>query len=143
MVSVGVALMSEFAARIAEAVERGRINAESLMTDSLRLERPTGNTVRVDGVTVPEMGLVWSGPGKVQSQQSYPSQPEVGGGTVTLAIFEVHIPVGADVSPMVDDVFVVDVSRDRALAGSRFRVRVDPSKTWRTARRFNVEELVA
>lgn len=136
--------MSDFAARIAEVVERGRVHAEELMTDSLTLVRPTGELVRdEDGNTVPETVPVWSGPGKVQSQQSYPSQPEVGGGTFTLAVFEVHIPVGADVFPLVDDVFVVDSSRDLALAGSRFRVRVDPSKTWRTARRYNVEEVVA
>lgn len=132
--------MSDFAVKVAEAVERGRLNAESLMTDTLRLERPTGNTVRVDGKTVPEMVAVWSGMGKVQSQQSYPSQPEVGGGTVTLAVFEVHIPVSATVTPLVDDVFVVESSRDQALTGTRLRVRVDPSKTWRTARRFNCEE---
>lgn len=130
----------DFAVKIQEAVERGRVNAEQLMTDILRLEHPTGNTVRVDGKTVPEMVTVWSGRGKVQSQQSYPSQPEVGGGTVTLAIFEVHIPVSAAVTPLVDDAFVVEASRDQALVGTRFRVRVDPSKTWRTARRFNCEE---
>ena len=128
---------------ISEAVSRGRVHAESLMVDSLRLDRPTGETKRVDGVTVPVMEAVWAGKGKVQSQQSYPSQPEVGGGTVTLAVFEVHIPVHADVTPRVDDVFVVVSSRDPALVGSRFRVRVDPSKTWRTARRFNVEEWTA
>lgn len=128
---------------IQEAVTRGRQHAESLMVDTLHLERPTGRTVRVDGVTVPEMETVWSGPGKAQSHQAYPSQPEVGGGTVTLAVFEVHIPVHADVVPLVDDVFVVDASQDPVLVGSRFRVRVDPSKTWRTARRYNVEELVA
>lgn len=130
-----------------EAIERElpkmQAHAESFMTDQLRLEHPTGETVRVDGVTVPEMVEVWSGLGKVQSQQSYPSQPEVGGGTVTLATFEVHIPVDAEVTPRVDDVFVVESSRDPALVGSRFRVRVDPSKTWRTARRYNVEELTA
>ena len=136
--------MSEFAARIAEVVERARINAEALMTDSLSLVRPTGEFTRdASGNTVPELLPVWSGIGKVQSQQSYPSQPEVGGGTVTLAVFEVHIPVDAAVSPLVDDVFVVDASRDQALTDSRFRVRVDPSKTWRTARRFNCEEVVA
>lgn len=117
--------------------------AEAGMTDSLRLDRPTGETERVDGVTVPVVEPVWSGRGKVQSQQSYPSQPEVGGGTVTLAVFEVHIPVHAEVTPLVDDVFVIVESRDPALVGSRFRVRVDPSKTWRTARRFNVEEWTA
>lgn len=118
--------------------------AERGMTDSLSLVRPTGEFVRDgDGNTVPETVTVWSGPGKVQSQQSYPSQPEVGGGTITLAVFEVHVPVAADVSPRVDDVFVVEASRDIALAGSRFRVRVDPSKTWRTSRRYNVEEVVA
>lgn len=130
--------------RIAEAAERGRVLAESLMTDSLTLVRPTGEVVRdAEGNTVPETVLVWSGPGKVQSQQSYPSQPEVGGGTFTLAVFEVHIPIHAEVTPRVDDLFVVGESRDPALVGSRFRVRVDPSKTWRTARRFNCEEVVA
>jgi len=136
--------VNDFAAKIAEVVERGRINAESLMTDSLELQRPTGEYVRdSDGNTVPEMVTVWTGPGKVQSQQSYPSQPEVGGGTITLAIFEVHIPVGASARPLVDDVFHVVDSRDMALVGSRFRVRVDPSKTWRTSRRYNVEEVTA
>ena len=136
--------MNDFAARIAEVVERGRINAEALMTDALELQRPTGEYVRdSDGNTVPEMVTVWTGPGKVQSQQSYPSQPEVGGGTITLAIFEVHIPVCASARPLVDDVFYVVDSRDMALVGSRFRVRVDPSKTWRTSRRYNVEEVTA
>lgn len=129
--------------RMDRTIKLGQRWAEQMMTDSLRLEHPTGETIRVDGKTVPVMETVWSGPGKVQSQQSYPSQPEVGGGTLTLAVFEVHIPVGAEVVPLVDDVFVVDASRDQALTGSRFRVRVDPSKTWRTARRYNVEELVA
>ena len=130
-------------AQIEAVLERGRRAAEVLMTDSLRLDRPTGRTIRVDGVTVPEMETVWSGAGKVQSQQSYPSQPEVGGGTATLAVFEVHIPVMAEVAPLVDDVFVIIESRDPALAGTRFRVRVDPNKTWRTARRINCEEVVA
>lgn len=133
----------DFSVAIQEAVTRGQQHAESLMVDSLRLDHPTGKTIRVGGVSVPEMVTVWSGRGKVQSQQSYPSQPEVGGGTVTLAIFEVHIPVSASARPLVDDVFVVESSRDPALVGTRLRVRVDPSKTWRTARRFNCEEVTA
>ena len=133
----------DFSVAIQEAVTRGQQHAESLMVDSLRLDHPTGKTIRVDGVSVPEMVTVWSGRGKVQSQQSYPSQPEVGGGTVTLAVFEVHIPVDATARPLVDDVFVVESSRDPALVGTRLRVRVDPSKTWRTARRFNCEEVTA
>ncbi|QCR53211.1 hypothetical protein C1N80_06195 [Brachybacterium sp. SGAir0954] len=133
----------DFSLRIAEATIRGQQLAESLMVDELRLDRPTGRTVRVDGDTVPEMETVWSGRGKVQSQQSYPSQPESGGGTSTLATFEVHIPASETVTVLVDDVFVVDSSRDGNLAGARFRVRVDPVKSWRTARRFNCEEIVA
>ncbi len=129
--------------RMDRSIRMGQRWAESLMVDQLRLDRPTGETERIDGVTVPVVAPVWSGKGKVQSQQSYPSQPEVGGGTVTLAVFEVHIPVDADVTPRVDDVFVVVSSRDQALVGSRFRVRVDPSKTWRTARRYNCEEWTA
>ena len=59
--------MSEFAAKIAEAIALGRVNAEALMTDSLSLVRPTGEFVRdEEGNTVPEMVPVWSGPGKVQ-----------------------------------------------------------------------------
>ena len=129
--------------RMDRTIRIGQRMAEQLMVDQLTLERPTGKTIRVDGVSVPEMVTVWSGRGKVQSQQSYPSQPEVGGGTVTLAIFEVHIPVSAEARPLVDDVFVVEASRDPALVGTRLRVRVDPSKTWRTARRFNCEEVTA
>ena len=119
-----------------------RALAERGMTDTLRLDRPTGRTVRVDGVTVPEMELIWSGLGKVQSHQAYPSQPEAGGGTITLAIFEVHIPATVLLPVLVDDVFMVEASRDVNLTGSRYRVRVDPAKTWRTARRFNCEEVM-
>lgn len=129
---------------------RGQDAAEAGMTDVMHLERPTGRTVQVDGRTVPEMETVWPPPedpgrgrGKTQSQQSYPSQPEAGGGTTTLAVFEVHISARDPFVVLVDDEFVVDTSQDLALVGTRFRVRVDPSKTWRTARRFNVEEVVA
>lgn len=133
----------DFALRIAEATARGRIHAEALMRDSLTLLHPTGRTVRDEtGDTVSEVLPVWQGPGKVQTNQAYPSQPEVGGGTATLAVFEVHIPVSSDVSPLVDDVFRVDSSDDAALVGALFRVRVDPVKSWRTARRFNVERIV-
>lgn len=128
--------------RVREAVEVGRRNAESLMTDVLRCERPTGRTVRIDGVTVPEVETVWAGAGKVQSRQAYPTQPEVGGGTGTLAVFEVHVPLGEKFDFLVDDEFVVDESRDADLVGRRFRFRVEPAKTWRTARRFNCEEVV-
>lgn len=129
--------------QIEALLERGRDAAERLMVDTLHLERPTGGTVRVDGRTVPEMVTVWTGAGKVQSQQSYPSQPETGGGTSTLAVFEVHISARDQVAVLVDDEFVVDASHDPVLAGTRLRVRVDPAKTWRTARRFNCEEVVA
>jgi len=128
---------------IAEATARGRALAESLMQDTLRVEHPTGNTVRVGGVTVPEMVSVWTGLGKVQSHQAYPSQPEVGGGTATVATFEVHIPVDTPVTVATDDVFVVVASRDPELVGMRFRARVDPAKTWRTARRYNCEAVAA
>lgn len=117
--------------------------AEEAMRDALHAERPTGKTIRVDGKTVPELVTVWSGRGKIQSTQAYPSQPEAGGGTATLAVFEVHVPVGEPFDFLVDDEFVVDVSRDPNGAGRRFRYRTDPVKTWRTARRFNCEEVVS
>ena len=130
-------------AQIDALTARGQAAAAALMVDALHLERPTGRTIRVDGTTVPERETVWTGHGKVQSQQSYPSQPGAGGGTTTLATFEVHIPATDPVEVLVDDVFVVDTSRDATLAGQRLRVRVDPVKTWRTARRFNCEVIVA
>lgn len=138
----------DFSVKIGEAVQRGRDNAEALMTDTLRCERPTGRTERVDGLTVPVMETVWPAPGrdgwgKVQNRQAYPSQPEVGGGTATLMVTEVHLPVGETFCFLVDDEFVVEQSQDPGLVGRRFRYRTDPAKTWRTARRFNCEEVVA
>lgn len=136
----------DFALRIQEALASAQGLARELMTDTLRCERPTGRTVRVDGKTVPEMATVWplpgqQGRGKVQSQQAYPSQPEAGGGTVTLLVTEVHIPTDDGFPFRVDDVFVVESSRDPSLPGRRFRYRTDPAKTHRTARRFNCEEV--
>lgn len=133
--------MSDFALRVSEAVTVARRNAEALMTDRLLCLRPTGRTSRVDGKTVPELVEVWAGRGKVQSHQSYPSQPEIGGTTAAIAVFEIHIPAGETFDFMLDDVFVVEDSMDSNLTGRRFRYRVDPGKTWRTARRFNCEEV--
>ena len=133
----------DFQVKILEAMRRGREHAESLMVDTVTLWRPTGDFVRVDGKTVPEMVEVWSGPAKVQSRNAYPVTPEAGGRTASLVVLEVHIPASVDVGVMVDDVFIVDSSQDVALSGSRLRVRTDPTRTWRTARRFQVEEVAA
>ena len=64
-------------------------------------------------------------------------------GTATVATFEVHLPIDAPVTVATDDVFVVVASRDPELVGMRLRARVDPAKTWRTARRYNCEAVVA
>lgn len=136
-------MVSDFALRVTEAIAVARRNAEALMNDSLVCMRPTGRTTRIDGKTVPELSEVWSGRGKVQSRQSYPSQPEFGGTTAAIAIFEVHVSARESFDFMLDDVFVVTESLDANLVGRRFRYRVDPGKTWRTARRFNCEEVAS
>ena len=136
--------MDHFASLIDEAVRRGRANAESLMTDTLRVWRPTGeSTTNGRGKVIQVMEQVYEGPGKAQNDASYPSSPDVGSvARAVTRVAQVHFPYGTT-SVQSGDVAEFVTSENPRLVGVRMRLRADEDKTWTTAVRMNVQEVLA
>lgn len=129
-------------------LERGRAAARALMTDRVRVWRPTGrSTTNGRGKVVDELALVWGdpvegSPAKAQNDASYPSSPDVGSvGRVTQRVAQVHFPYGT-VEVQTGDVAEFVSSDNPRLPGSRMRLRADEDKTHTTAVRMNVQEVL-
>lgn len=125
-------------------LERGRAAARELMVDTVRVWRPTGeSTTNGRGKVIQVMEKVYEGPGKAQNDASYPGSPDVG--TVARAVTrvaQVHFPYGTT-SVQTGDVAEFVTSENPRLVGVRMRLRADEDKTWTTAVRMNVQEVLA
>lgn len=121
---------------------KGRKAAEALMVDTCRVERVTGRTTDPDtGEVVTTVEVVYDGPGKLQTQNPYPSEPNAGERVWTLAQTEVHLPMDTSGDVGTDDVVTVSSALDTASVGRTFRVRSAIRKTFQTANRLLVEEV--
>jgi len=128
----------------AAAVLAGRREAEALMVDECTVSRPG------DPVTDPETGnvtpgstFVYSGPCKVQQTISQASNPAAGGHSFTVQDSRVDFPVSAG-PLLVDDVVTITASvLDPQLVGREMRVVELFHKSFATAQRTRVEELIA
>lgn len=131
--------------RMDRTIRIGQRMAESLMTDSVRVTRADPDGVPgwdEDGnVLEPSPLVVYEGRGKFQHSDPYPSTPDAGEARWTTGVRQVHLPVGTTAVQSGDVVECVE-SRNERLVGLRVRVRIDGDKTWTTAVRFNVVEVV-
>lgn len=133
-------------ALVGQHVPMFREAAESMMTDTWTVYR-TGAEVlnETTGNYEPVTTTVYDGPGKLQSFESYEQTPEAGGHQFTQMRPTLHLPVNessANVRP--DDVAVCTASTmDADLVGTEVTVNGVQSKTYMTARRFPVTEVVA
>ena len=131
--------------RMDRTIRIGQRMAESLMTDSVRVTRadPDGApSWDEDGnVLEPSPLVVYEGRGKFQHSDPYPSTPDGGEARWTTGVRQVHLPVGTTAVQSGDVVECVG-SRNERLVGLKVRVRIDGDKTWTTAVRFNVVEVV-
>lgn len=136
--------------RINEAVTRGRALAESLMQDRVRVWRESSDAPVVDewgSVSPAPAALVYGdpvlgGPAKAQNDRTYPAQPDIAASAQILAmVSHVHFPHGTTEVRSGDVVEWVSSVNPR-LVGRMVRVTVDQDKTWNTAARFNVSEVV-
>lgn len=128
----------------AEAALRGRREAESLMLDACTVHRPGAPVTDPDtGVVAPALTLVYAGPCKVQQTISQASNPTAGGHSFTVHDSRVDFPVSA--GPFaVDDVVTMTASAlDTQLVGRTFRVSELFHKSYATAQRVKVSEVVA
>lgn len=117
---------------IAAALPTMQAEAESAMVTPYVARRVTG-IHEVNGRDVPLWGFVESGMCKLQSAETVTRDPEVAGASVTVQRHQVQVPV-ADGPFRIDDRFEV--------MGRTFRVTALHGKTWQTAQRIPVEEVL-
>ena len=125
--------------------------AEQLMTDTVRVERLTGQ-MSVDpetGLSEPESTLVYEGPAKLQTYGGIAQQSSASatgdtsnlGGVVPVCSLRLDLPISV-VGARSGDIAIVMASRDAALTGNRLRlINLQSEKTFATARRWNVQEI--
>ena len=132
-------------ATLRRAVETARRNALSLMVDHVKVWRDGIGPAKEDEwgrVTPPPPTLVYEGPAKAQNDRTYPAGPDVGSvARVTTTVSSVHLPYGTTgVRP--GDVCEWTEALNPRLVGVKVRLRSDEDKTWQTAVRFNVQEVI-
>ena len=111
------------------------------MLDTCTVKRVTGVTTDLlTGADVPTYSTIYDGPCKVQTFEPQERNPEVGGATLTVQRYSVHVPVGAFVPAVGQVVTITDAALDPNLTGRMFRVVALLHKTAATAYRLGVEE---
>lgn len=144
------------------AIATGQVYAESLMTLTLTAYAPTGNYVEgPDGFEVPEFINRGTTPGKVQGGSQAGKDTEtryadIGGVKRPVLVGGLHIPLSAFVVAGVLDikpseqvnqawqfhVTAVNGLADLSLLGRKYQVVEVPAKSYATARRLSVVEVV-
>ncbi len=127
------------------AVLQGRAAAEALMADACSIVRTTGPVGPID----PETGLptpapttqVYAGKCRVQTYEAHESTPDSGDHVFTVQRYYVHLPVSADVKRD-DQITITAATLDPALVGRSYRVVGLLHKTYATANRVIVDEIV-
>jgi hypothetical protein len=117
------------------------------MLDTGTMRRATGSTTQDpdSGSTVPEFADLFTSKAKIQTRNLQAREAEVGGRTATSVRVELHLPISAPAVEVGDvwEVTRVHALSDRQLLGRKFRVIAPVGKSFATARRLEVEEVVA
>ena len=127
------------------ATASGRRAAERNMTDTWAVYRYTDGVLNeTTGQYEPTATTVYSGPGKLQSFESYEQNPVAGARDYTVMRPILHLPVNAtSASIEIGDTAVCLASPlDSTLVGTSVKVEGIQSKTYMTARRFPVSEVL-
>jgi len=121
------------------ALRSGRAAAERLMTDTCALERPGDLIDDITGEAA--MVLVYEGRCKIQTYEGYEQNPTAGGVVLTVQRYRVDLPVS--VQPRPGDVVTITASEtDPGLVGKKYRVTAPFNKSYATASRCFVDEVV-
>lgn len=109
------------------------------MTDRCTLEIPGELVDDVTGEAV--MELVYTGPCKVQTYEGYEQNPTAGGAVLTVQRYRVDLPVVVRSRPG-DLVTITASPTDPHLVGKKYRVTAPFNKSYATASRCFVDEVV-
>lgn len=140
-----MSISSGFEPIITQTVREGRELAESLMTATCVIRRATGD-MTVDPATdadVPEYADLFTSVCKVQARNLQARQQEAGGRTATTVALQLHLPVSAAEVSVGDYAHVLTSPLDPELVGRTFTVVGPSAKSYATARRLEIEEVVA
>lgn len=127
-----------------DALPQMRAEAESLMTDTVRVLRPVD--VEVDPLTGKDVPVyapdaVYEGRAKVQTYEPHEQTPAVGGHTTVVQRYHVHLPLAAGPFKTGDRVEVLASEHNPHLPGTVYRVAGPHEKAQQTAQRVLVDEV--
>jgi hypothetical protein len=127
------------------AVLQGRAAAEAIMLDACTIARQTGQPGPVDPVTgirpPAPTATVYAGKCRVQSFEAYESTPDSGDHVYTVQRYSVHLPVTVNVA-VDDQITMTSAQSDSNLVGRSYRVVALLHKTFATANRVAVSEIL-
>lgn len=119
-----------------------RAQAESMMVSTCEVHRlGTPVTDPDTGQVTTPSAVVYAGRCRVQTYEAQESNPEVGGATLTVQRYAVHVPVGSFEPAIGDVVEAITGVMDPNLTGRRYRVVALLHKSLATAYRLGVEEV--
>lgn len=126
-----------------------RSDAEALMTDTCTVRRidpdapPTQDPDT--GTESPTYADLFTSKCKVQARSLQALTAEAGGRTATTVRVELHLPVSAAAAQTGDvvEITAVGALSDVQLRGRKFTVAAPVAKSFATARRYEVEEVVS
>lgn len=117
------------------------------MLDTVTVRYATGTMAQnpVTGSESPVYAVRFTSKCKVQTRNLVARQQEVGGRTATTVSVEIHLPVSAPAASINDvcEITAVGAMSDAQLLGRKFRVVAPVAKSFATARRLDVEEVVS
>jgi hypothetical protein len=136
-----------FGATLTGVLPELRAQAESLMTDSCTVRRATGETAQNEdtGTVGPVYTDQFSSKCKVQARALAALTAEAGGRTATTVRLELHLPLSAGAAEVGDvaEITAVGALSDVHLLGRKFTITAPVAKSFATARRYEVTEVVS
>lgn len=138
-----------FGATVTGGLPEMRAMAESLMVDTVTVSYVDPDAEPVQnpetGSTEPVYAQRFTSKCKIQTRNLQARAEEVGGRTATTVSVELHLPIGAPAVEVGDvcEVTAVGSLSDIQLLGRKFKVVAPVAKTFATARRLEVTEVVS
>lgn len=125
------------------ALARGRLFAAKLFVDACTITRKTGEATNPDtGTITPTSLTIYSGKCKVQGASGFARPSDIGQAVLFLTRMQLHVPVTAPVAQPDDLVTVTACVHDPDMVGRQWHIRGTPDKSWPTAHRYGIEEVV-
>lgn len=136
-----------FGATVTGVLPELRAQAEAMMTDTGIMRRPTGTSTPdpSTGTDVPDYSDLFTSKAKIQARSLQALTAEAGGRTATTVRLELHLPLSAPAAQTGDvwEHTAVGALSDVQLLGRKFRITAPVAKSFATARRYEVEEVVS